>query len=165
MSNEILDRLASTLEARKQADPQSSYVAKLYHKGLDAILKKIAEEAAETIMAAKDGVREKIIYETNEIDIFRLLEDRRLEAQRQYETLHKRVSDLRDELRDEITEANKEILSEIKGLREEQRAHAQEMSQRVSELERWKWIVVGAAAVLGFIFAGGLEQIASIFVK
>jgi hypothetical protein len=109
--------------------------------------------------------QEKIIYETNEIDIFRLLEDRRLEAQRQYETLHKRVSDLRDELRDEITEANKEILSEIKGLREEQRAHALEMSQRVSELERWKWIVVGAAAVLGFIFAGGLEQIASIFIK
>ncbi|OYY93503.1 MAG: phosphoribosyl-ATP diphosphatase [Hydrogenophilales bacterium 28-61-23] len=67
MSNDILDRLARTLEARKQADPQSSYVAKLYHKGLDAILKKIAEEAAETIMAAKDGVREKIIYETADL--------------------------------------------------------------------------------------------------
>ena len=67
MSNDILDRLAQTLEARKQADPQSSYVAKLYHKGLDAILKKVAEEAAETIMAAKDGVREKIIYETADL--------------------------------------------------------------------------------------------------
>ena len=109
--------------------------------------------------------QEKIIYEANDIDIFRLLEDRRLEAQKQYETLHKRVSDLRDELRDEITEANREILKEIKELREEQRAHAQEMSQRVSELERWKWIIVGAAAVLGFIFAGGLEQIASILIK
>jgi phosphoribosyl-ATP pyrophosphohydrolase len=67
MSSDILDRLASTLESRKQADPQSSYVAKLYHKGLDAILKKIAEEAAETIMAAKDGVREKVIYETADL--------------------------------------------------------------------------------------------------
>jgi len=67
VSNDILDRLAQTLEARKQADPQSSYVAKLYHKGLDAILKKIAEEAAETIMAAKDGVREKVIYETADL--------------------------------------------------------------------------------------------------
>jgi phosphoribosyl-ATP pyrophosphohydrolase len=67
MSNDILDRLAQTLEARKQADPQSSYVAKLYHKGLDAILKKVAEEAAETIMAAKDGVREKVIYETADL--------------------------------------------------------------------------------------------------
>ena len=67
MSNDILARLAETLEARKQADPQSSYVAKLYHKGLDAILKKVAEEAAETIMAAKDGVREKVIYETADL--------------------------------------------------------------------------------------------------
>jgi len=67
MNNDILDRLAQTLEARKQADPQGSYVAKLYHKGLDAILKKVAEEAAETIMAAKDGVREKVIYETADL--------------------------------------------------------------------------------------------------
>ena len=67
MNAEILDRLAVTLEARKQADPQSSYVARLYAKGLDAILKKVAEEAAETIMAAKDGVREKIIYETADL--------------------------------------------------------------------------------------------------
>jgi phosphoribosyl-ATP pyrophosphohydrolase len=67
MNNDILDRLAQTLEARKQADPQSSYVARLYHKGLDAILKKVAEEAAETIMAAKDGIREKIIYETADL--------------------------------------------------------------------------------------------------
>ena len=67
MSSEILDRLAATLEARKAADPASSYVAKLYAKGLDAILKKVAEEAAETIMAAKDGAREKIIYETADL--------------------------------------------------------------------------------------------------
>ena len=67
MSADILARLAETLEARKRADPRSSYVAKLYGKGLDAILKKVAEEAAETIMAAKDGVREKIVYETADL--------------------------------------------------------------------------------------------------
>ena len=67
MSNDILDRLADTLEARKTADPQTSYVAKLYGKGLDAILKKIAEEAAETIMAAKDGERDKVVYETADL--------------------------------------------------------------------------------------------------
>ena len=66
MSN-ILDRLAETLEARKSADPQSSYVAKLYAKGLDSILKKVGEEAAETIIAAKDGDREQIIYETADL--------------------------------------------------------------------------------------------------
>jgi phosphoribosyl-ATP pyrophosphohydrolase len=51
------------LEQRKQAEPDSSYVAKLYNKGLDAILKKIGEEATETVMAAKDGDRDKIVYE------------------------------------------------------------------------------------------------------
>lgn len=66
-AQDILDRLAATLDARKTADPKSSYVAKLYAKGLDAILKKVAEEAAETIMAAKDGEREKIIYETADL--------------------------------------------------------------------------------------------------
>jgi phosphoribosyl-ATP pyrophosphohydrolase len=64
---QILARLAETLEARQHADPQNSYAARLYQKGLDAILKKLAEEAAETIMAAKDGVREKIIYETADL--------------------------------------------------------------------------------------------------
>lgn len=67
MSADILARLAETLEARRGSDPQVSYVARLYQKGLDAILKKVAEEAAETIMAAKDGVREKIIYETADL--------------------------------------------------------------------------------------------------
>lgn len=61
--NDVLQRLAEVLESRKQADPADSYVAGLYSKGLDAILKKIGEEATETIMAAKDGTADKIIYE------------------------------------------------------------------------------------------------------
>ena len=65
--SDILDKLAAVLEERKQADPDSSYVAKLYDKGLDAILKKIGEEATETVMAAKDGDVEKIVYETADL--------------------------------------------------------------------------------------------------
>jgi phosphoribosyl-ATP pyrophosphohydrolase len=65
--SEILDRLAEVLEARKGADPDSSYVAKLYSKGQDAILKKIGEEATETVMAAKDGEADKVIYETADL--------------------------------------------------------------------------------------------------
>jgi phosphoribosyl-ATP pyrophosphohydrolase len=61
--SDVLNRLAEVLEQRKQADPDSSYVAKLYSKGLDAILKKIGEEATETVMAAKDGKPDKIVYE------------------------------------------------------------------------------------------------------
>ena len=61
--SEILSRLAETLEERKNADPASSYVAKLYAKGLDAILKKIGEEATETVIAAKDGDKAQLVYE------------------------------------------------------------------------------------------------------
>ena len=64
---DTLERLAEVLESRKGADPDSSYVAKLYHKGLDGILKKIGEEATETVMAAKDGEAEKIVYETADL--------------------------------------------------------------------------------------------------
>lgn len=65
--NDILDRLAETLVQRKTADPQSSYVAKLYSKGLDSILKKIGEEATETVIAAKGGDRQQIVYETADL--------------------------------------------------------------------------------------------------
>ena len=65
--SDVLNRLAELLEQRKSADPQSSYVAKLYAKGMDSILKKVGEEATETIMAAKDGDPQKILYETADL--------------------------------------------------------------------------------------------------
>ncbi len=67
MNDAVLSQLAQVLEERKQAAPDSSYVAKLYGKGLDAILKKIGEEATETVMAAKDGDKEKIVYEVADL--------------------------------------------------------------------------------------------------
>ncbi|CAG0999970.1 phosphoribosyl-ATP pyrophosphohydrolase [Methylophilaceae bacterium] len=65
--NDVLDRLSELLEQRKNADPQSSYVARLYSKGMDGILKKVGEEATETIIAAKDGDPHKIVYETADL--------------------------------------------------------------------------------------------------
>ena len=59
----VLDRVAAAIESRKGADPASSYVAALFAKGDDAILKKIGEEATETVMAAKDGDRLRITGE------------------------------------------------------------------------------------------------------
>ena len=63
MSDDILRRLAAVLEQRKLADPDSSYVAGLYAKGLDTILKKVGEEATETVIAAKGGDRDQLVYE------------------------------------------------------------------------------------------------------
>jgi len=65
--NDILQQLSEVLEQRKGADPTSSYVAGLYAKGLDAILKKIGEEATETVMAAKDGMPEKTVHEVADL--------------------------------------------------------------------------------------------------
>ncbi|MFM8900353.1 MAG: phosphoribosyl-ATP diphosphatase [Burkholderiales bacterium] len=66
-SQDILEHLAAVIEQRKLGDPDKSYVARLFHKGLDAILKKVGEEATETVMAAKDGDKEKIVYEVADL--------------------------------------------------------------------------------------------------
>lgn len=63
----ILRRLTATIEARRDADPSASYVAKLFAKGHDAILKKVAEESAETILAAKDGDKLHLVRETADL--------------------------------------------------------------------------------------------------
>lgn len=67
MDLQVLHRLAETLEARKGADPGSSYVAGLYAKGDDAILKKIGEEATEAILAAKGGDKLQLVRETADL--------------------------------------------------------------------------------------------------
>ena len=66
-SDDTLARLAAVIESRRGGDPEQSYVARLFAKGTDAILKKIGEEATETVMAAKDGVPEKIVAETADL--------------------------------------------------------------------------------------------------
>ena len=65
--NDILAELAATLEARKGAPPDKSYVASLYAKGLDTILKKVGEEAVETIIAAKADDDEALVYEVADL--------------------------------------------------------------------------------------------------
>lgn len=62
-----LSELAVVLEQRKQADPDASYVARLHKEGLDAILKKVAEESFEVAMAAKEGNRRHLVYETADL--------------------------------------------------------------------------------------------------
>ncbi len=61
--NNTLTQLAEVLEQRKTESANKSYVASLYSKGLDTILKKIGEEATETVIAAKGGDKQQIVYE------------------------------------------------------------------------------------------------------
>jgi phosphoribosyl-ATP pyrophosphohydrolase len=65
--SDILERLADVIESRKSGDADKSYVSRLFERGPDAILKKIGEEATETVMAAKDGDRLRIVGETADL--------------------------------------------------------------------------------------------------
>lgn len=96
----------------------------------------------------------KIVFEQEELkkvsvsmDLFNLLEERRIEAQQQQDILHKRIGALRDELHKEISQSHKEIMVEIREMKEEQREHAKEMSNRVAKLEQWKWQAAGGVIV------------------
>ncbi len=66
-SQDKLARLAAVIEQRRHGDPEKSYVARLFSKGGDAILKKIGEEATEVVMAAKDGDKARIVAETADL--------------------------------------------------------------------------------------------------
>ena len=92
MSDDILQRLMAVLASRKDADPDSSYVAGLYEKGLDAILKKIGEESAETIIAAKSGDKQQIVHETADLwfHCLVMLAQQDLEAQQVLDELDRR---------------------------------------------------------------------------
>lgn len=92
MSGDILARLMAVLESRKDAEPGSSYVAGLYDKGLDTILKKIGEESAETIIAAKSGDKQQIVYETADLWFHSLvlLAQQNLTAQQVLDELERR---------------------------------------------------------------------------
>ena len=68
----VFEQLTATIESRKSASPDSSYVAKLFHKGADSILKKVGEEATEVVIAAKDENREQIVYESADL-LFHLM--------------------------------------------------------------------------------------------
>lgn len=65
--NDILEKVAAVLEQRKLADPETSYVSGLYRRGNDAILKKVGEEAAELIIAAKNPDKQAVIHETADL--------------------------------------------------------------------------------------------------
>ena len=68
--DEVLLHLTQVIESRKPAaggSPEQSYVARLFNKGEDAILKKVGEEATEVVMAAKDGKPDAIVYEVADL--------------------------------------------------------------------------------------------------
>ena len=97
--------------------------------------------------------------------LFQILEDRRVESEQRDAILHKRITEMKDELYEEVEKSHKEIMLEIREMKEEQRAHARteaemlfKLDQRISEIEKWRWLVVGGAAAVAFIVFGGVDS-------
>jgi len=106
----------------------------------------------------------------SDIDFFQLMEDRRLETESHIEKLHIRINDLRDDLQKEIEKSHNEIMSEIKQLRADQKAHndnenevLSKLDQRLHKVENWRWLIMGGGLVVGWLLLGGLEALKNIF--
>jgi putative NADH-flavin reductase len=104
-------------------------------------------------------------------DLFKLLEDRRVADEQRTKDLHARIGTVKDELYAEIEKSHKEILEAMREMKEDQRRHNQEecamldsLNRRVSEIEKWRWFVIGGAASVAFVVFGGIESLIS-FVK
>ena len=95
-------------------------------------------------------------------ELFTLIEDRRKEAREQYETLHQRVGRMRDEFDQDLAAAMKELMVEIKDLKERDAVFHKEMNERLQRLERWRWIVMGAVAFGTFLLVRA-DIVAQIF--
>jgi hypothetical protein len=83
---------------------------------------------------------------TTELNMFNYINDLRKESKMESNLLHKRISDMKDEL-----------MSEMKSMRQEQQEINKKMDQRVHNLEKWKWSIVGGAIVLGFLISLGMN--------
>jgi putative NADH-flavin reductase len=97
--------------------------------------------------------------------LFQILEDRRVESEQRDAILHKRITELKDELYEEVEKSHKEIMAEIREMKEEQKSHHQhecqmmtKLDDRISEIEKWRWLVVGGAAAVAFIVFGGIDS-------
>ena len=83
---------------------------------------------------------------SDKIDLFEYINDLRKENKKESDLLHKRISDMKDEL-----------MAEMKAMRQEQQEVNHKMEQRVTSLEKWKWSIIGGAIVLGFLISLGMN--------
>ena len=92
------------------------------------------------------------MVKSEQFDLFELMEERRKESKQEHQLLHERVSNMKDEL-----------LTEMKALREQQQLFNEKMDKRVTNLERWKWILVGGGTVVMFFIMGGQDMLMAFF--
>lgn len=96
----------------------------------------------------------KLTEVSNNLNKVIAVQDSRIDTQEKaIEIVHKRITDMKDEIHEELSDHYQVILEKIKELQAEQKIHADEMSRRVDALEKWRYIVMGGAVALGFLLS------------
>lgn len=96
----------------------------------------------------------KLTEVSNNLNKVIAVQDSRIDTQEKaIEIIHKRITDMKDEIHEELSDHYQVILEKIKELQVEQKIHADEMSKRVDALEKWRYIVMGGAVALGFLLS------------
>lgn len=108
----------------------------------------------QNILDKFDATISKLTDVSNTLNKIIAVQESRIDTQeKSIEIVHKRISDMKEEMHEEMNGHYETILEELKEMKQEQRKHAEEMSLRVSNLEKWRYVVMGAAIVLGFLLA------------
>ena len=108
----------------------------------------------QNILDKFDATISKLTDVSNTLNKIIAVQESRIDTQeKSIEIVHKRISDMKEEIHLDMNSHYETILEELKEMKQEQRKHAEEMSSRVSNLEKWRYVVMGAAIVLGFLLA------------
>ena len=147
-----IEKLTAEIKLLKKDITQSEAI----HVRLDAAIEKLTELAVN--IKSMLAVHESKIARAEQVDddIFVLLEGRRKEWDADLKELHSRITTNTRELREEMIDCEKRILMEIRSVRGE-------LSGRVGLLEKWRWLIIGGAIVVGLIFTDAKESILELF--
>lgn len=108
----------------------------------------------QNILDRFDSTINKLTEVSNNLNKVIAVQDSRIDTQeKSIEIVHKRITDMKDEIHEELSDHYQVILDKIKELQVEQKIHADEMSKRVDALEKWRYIVMGGAVALGFLLS------------
>ncbi len=147
-----IDKLTAEIKLLKKDITQSEAI----HVRLDAAIEKLTELAVN--IKSMLAVHESKISRAEQVDddIFVLLESRRKEWDADLKELHSRITTNTRELREEMIDVEKRILNEVRGVRGE-------LSGRVGILEKWRWLIIGGAIVIGLIMSDARDSILDFF--
>ena len=147
-----IDKLTAEIKLLKKDITQSEAI----HVRLDAAIEKLTELAVN--IKSMLAVHESKIARAEQVDddIFVLLESRRKEWEADLKELHSRITTNTRELREHQLVTEKRILNEMRGIRGE-------LSNRVGILEKWRWLIIGGAIVIGLIMSDARDSILDFF--